>query len=1154
MSFPAATTACSGGTYNDSATYGSSSTSGDMTAVSAEVRRIEALVLQSMDPSSRSGGPQAQQEANRALHELTTCSSDDGKCNVASLLMLVLRQSRHPHAAFFALTTLERFLPAMSPSQRAELRNAVLLFSLGSSDDVNGGLSITTCDQSAPAATSYLQNKVAMVLSKLALLDDSWDFVSDLLSLCCTNDMVGNVGSRSGNAQRIMLFLRTFDTLLQELAVGIDANEEEEQQQQQQYKNREDLRRVKNLLKGYDQGQQQQQQTSTVAKAYRNADSGRTIPLQILVDCVLEILQTSMMQPNPTAISALPGGMTPYPSSPVSATLACQTVKSALTWASFLSRPQLETIQQLLLVALQYLQEPQLELAALAAWQDFISNASEQARYGDGEDDDDNSTSSNPSTMSLSMLDALLERMHVLLPPEGESDAEIEIVIEVAKLIAAIGLEITFVEDDEDSMAEDAEDDIVGDVGGDDNGGEMLTATQTQLPKVLDLFFRAFRYDDIDVSAAVLPLAARLVSFVHLENSGSETVLRKHPHVLPQLVNVLYQQLKYPLDFGYDYEDEEDAEEELYRADLCKLYLKIVRAAPGPALEFVCQAVQSCMVSSPQQQPSLAMAPTSDVQAALRLVYHYSEGVRPAPGLKIVMQDESFCALVVGIHQSDIANHSHREVLCLYYDIAVRYYPIFKQAKNQELLHKVMAAMTGPQGLQHPHPRVRSRCCYLLLKLVKSVVKLLRPFVETAVTGINGILASNSSVGNSTDTTTSSDHDEFLQSEDTLYLFETMGHLLGRTGIDENLQQLYLTQLMTPHVQSMDRVLATPGLDSDVEYFGEVLSTAVAAMAHLSKGFSDPSDGVRSILVEMVRVTLRVLQPLAGSESVRNKSMVLVQRMIQCVGAPVLPFIPEYLHLLIGHSTGDDILFVSQIINQVCVKFKAEAVPVIDAALLPFLRKCHSLIPVQEEDSVSGLPPHLRTEQISVQKLSFAVLQHIVTHRATAVLISPVNVGSLETVLQTMLDGAVHIQDPTVKRTCVKFFRELVNQWGDVQDDVYRRGFRTYVSQFLVPGMLESFMDPSFDVRDAMQVRSLTEFSHVLFGIKSNYGDELYQQSLIAQLTAILGGPSSVPSDVLNFLRGASSAADIDKCMRELLQALKRGNNASGTLMTTYTT
>lgn len=128
-----------------------------------------------------------------------------------------------------------------------------------------------------------------------------------------------------------------------------------------------------------------------------------------------------------------------------------------------------------------------------------------------------------------------------------------------------------------------------------------------------------------------------------------------------------------------------------YRAELAKLFGKMVRIDSDLCLQFIVEAAQ--------QMEAMSKASTPDVEVLLRLVYHFSEGVRPAPGLKVIMKNDTFCALLAALHNSDIASHPHREVLCLYYEIVVRYHPIFinnvgsKKVANTPLLSRVLEAM-----------------------------------------------------------------------------------------------------------------------------------------------------------------------------------------------------------------------------------------------------------------------------------------------------------------------------------------------------------------------------------------------------------------------------------------------------------------------------
>ncbi len=176
-------------------------------------------------------------------------------------------------------------------------------------------------------------------------------------------------------------------------------------------------------------------------------------------------------------------------------------------------------------------------------------------------------------------------------------------------------------------------------------------------------------------------------------------------------------------------------------------------------------------------------------------------------------------------------------------------------------------------------------------------------------------------------------------------LFETMGLLLGKTGLAPTDQQNSLAQVVSPHIRSMEQTLQSDFLQRDPESCGERLAASIAAIAYLSKGFKDPPVEVQLVLAETISITLSVLEALPENDDVRSKTFVLLQRMILCIRAKLLPTMPRFLLLLIEHCTTDDIQDVAQLLNQLCIKFGADAIPAIDPALLPFLRKCHELVP-----------------------------------------------------------------------------------------------------------------------------------------------------------------------------------------------------------------
>ncbi|KAL7465271.1 hypothetical protein ACHAXS_005598 [Conticribra weissflogii] len=678
----------------------------------------------------------------------------------------------------------------------------------------------------------------------------------------------------------------------------------------------------------------------------------------------------------------------------------------------------------------------------------------------------------------------------------------------------------------------------------------MVQPVNLLMNQCLELSLSCLAYDDIDVSGAVIDLVSRiLVSLEKKESYWNDCINTTNPNgrtlcnsLLFRILSVLHLRMKYPTDFQFDYEDEDDAEEEIYRTHLRKLYQRIVRFRPQLVLQFI----GSCLTSLSQP---LSATSSTEIEVALRLVFHFGEGRRPAPGAKTALRDGPFREIVIALHQSDIASHSHREVLLLYYDLAVRYSLLLKDMP--ELLSSLLGALTGNRGLQHPHPRVRSRCCYFLLRLVKSVGgKAMRPYVEVVVEGIQRLLFAPAS--SSCDTST---REVFpIPPNDALYLFETTGIMLGTTGLDVELQQRCATAVLTPHIRSIENILASPDLRNDVEHYGEQLSMSVSAIAQLSKGWQNhPPSEVQAVLAAAVNVCRNVLVALPSSPLVRNRTAVLLQRMMICLGEAILQTMPDFLTALLSHSTTeDDVLDTSQLILQLCIKFKDNAVPAIDVAILPFLQKVLAIQVAEtvvapggkdvsnlnlHKGSTSTLPPHLMTQQLSIRKHAFACLQHIVAHNATAALLSERNVDSIPDILKLMFDGAITAPDPVMKKTCTSFFSLLIQQWGgsNMSTTQVVNAFFDFVHNVFVPGMLDCVLSNSFNVKDALHSRVLAEFGNALWFLKqSSYGNNFNSRVVDA---VILGRSNGF--DAIGF-RNASCGKDMESSLKALKEKKKK--------------
>lgn len=132
---------------------------------------------------------------------------------------------------------------------------------------------------------------------------------------------------------------------------------------------------------------------------------------------------------------------------------------------------------------------------------------------------------------------------------------------------------------------------------------------------------------------------------------------------------------RYPPDFAFDPSDEDEGEEDMLRQQLRKHFVNAVRQAPEFVLDFLCHALSS--LPTP-----LSTLPFSDLEAALRLIFHFGEGcggmswlnsggvsgvggrrgTGVGAGALELLRSGAFPQMVLALHESDVTQHKHPQV------------------------------------------------------------------------------------------------------------------------------------------------------------------------------------------------------------------------------------------------------------------------------------------------------------------------------------------------------------------------------------------------------------------------------------------------------------------------------------------------------------
>ncbi|CAN0031174.1 unnamed protein product, partial [Ectocarpus sp. 8 AP-2014] len=552
---------------------------------------------------------------------------------------------------------------------------------------------------------------------------------------------------------------------------------------------------------------------------------------------------------------------------------------------------------------------------------------------------------------------------------------------------------------------------------------------------------------------------------------------------LPQLLATLYQRMKYPPDFAFDPSDEDEGEEDMLRQQLRKHLVNAIRNAPETVLEFICRALSS--LPTP-----LSGLPFPDLEAALRLIFHFGEGCggvsvlnssggggggggggrRPAsPGAAELLRSGAFPQMVLALHDSDVARHKHPQVVMLYFQLTVRYSKMLADGPPH-LIPKVLEAICGPQGLSNADVTLRTRSCYFLTKLVKAMKEGVVPYVDVIVPGVQALL--DSPQGNPMD----------LSDEAKLNLISRHAAFACVTTSPFPPSRFKEESRLIPSGSNTSKSLQA-AREILLLLAHTVRRTHTCTLtSHLS-----PSRFFFLFFFQALEAATSALMSFPRHVALRAKTMFLVHGLIPCLGEGLLRALPlAALLVLVQEGDGKDLMEVAQVLNQLTIEYGPKSAQLLDGALMPFIRRTYQLTPgagsttaaaaaaaangggAQQQaggegsDSGGGgwpngttaklpaasaaadgaaatgggagavgaeaqqLLAHEVAERAGFQKLCFSVIQHVSSNGLAGVLSSPTNAPHLDGMLRSVVDGLSGAEDASTKKTCLYIFSLLL--------------------------------------------------------------------------------------------------------------------------------
>ncbi|TYZ59593.1 hypothetical protein PybrP1_002323 [[Pythium] brassicae (nom. inval.)] len=580
---------------------------------------------------------------------------------------------------------------------------------------------------------------------------------------------------------------------------------------------------------------------------------------------------------------------------------------------------------------------------------------------------------------------------------------------------------------------------------------ELLQAAGVMLQQLMPLVWGLFAHETKDVSEEVFEIVNAVGTLIRAEGGGgvqpslgpkaASATLATTPSALdladvfkpseyiPQIFHGIYRQTRYPEEDA----DSDAAEFEEYRRSLYKIYVNITRLRPLDTLAFLANLAQ-------ELPPQFAQLDHRDLESFLALVYRFKEGLTTLKTANSFEEPNSpLVDMVVRIHTSMIGAaaapgalpfHFHPSVLLTYYDLTVRYSRVLQN--QTALLPAVLDMMFGANGLTNAHVGVRSRVCYLCLRLVKAIGSSVTPHVANILVALQPRFV----VPDDAETLRKQNDPSFIPPDDQLYLFELAGQVIASlvASSDPDMAEIkyeYTKAVLGPLLQALDASLtALQTRARPEEYVGERAASLLNATAHVLKAFRGTNCMLhhQETFTQVLTAATCVLRVLPRHAAVRSKVVFTLHRLITVLDSEhLLGHVSEALQLLMAYCEVADVVEVVQLLDQLIIKYKRTLFPFFAETTMGFVQRLCALMPPYAGAAETKDAAQLDREK--VQKYLYAFFLHLVLHNLDGVFVCERNVAQLESVLRVVVEGSAEVTEASTNRACFTIAHELAARW-----------------------------------------------------------------------------------------------------------------------------
>lgn len=220
------------------------------------------------------------------------------------------------------------------------------------------------------------------------------------------------------------------------------------------------------------------------------------------------------------------------------------------------------------------------------------------------------------------------------------------------------------------------------------------------------------------------------------------------------------------------------------------------------------------------------------------------------------------------------------------------------------------------------------------------------------------------------------------------------------------------------------------------------------------------------------------------------------------------------------------------LVNQAAMRYRGASFDTINSMFLGIIHQIQVVMgAVSPNSSLDGRQSEEQREAAELQKALIDMVQCFVAHDLADVLVSEQNKGSVEGILQSILEATI-VASAETQKSCLGTLKLMIERWGGTEV------FDPIIKGRILPSAYRCLLAPSFDVSSGESRLVMHAVAGLQLASNAKLGGAVVAQILTEALTRI-GVQAAVTTAYAQHVASLTTEPEVRSCLKNFMKQVK---------------